>query len=74
MSSWHILSPELVIFVLILIAYMKIRQKQFLSIKVVKGLKTYVPPVEADFEMLEKTNKQARENTKGEVNKYDKKR
>jgi hypothetical protein len=53
---------------------MKIRQKQFLSIKVVKGLKTYVPPVEADFEMLEKTNKQARENTKGEVNKYDKKR
>lgn len=62
MSSWHILSPELLIFIVILIIYMKIRSKQFLSVKVVEGLKTYVPPVDADFEMLEKTNQPGREN------------
>jgi hypothetical protein len=43
-------------------------------LRLVKGLTTYVPPFDEDFEMLEKTNKGGRENSKGEVNKYDKKK
>ena len=72
--SWNILSFELVCFVSILYLYMKVRKGNILSLRPVKGLTTYVPPQDEDFEMLEKTNKSGRENAKGEVNKYDKKK
>lgn len=54
--SWNILSFELVVFIGILILYMNLRRKSFFSLKLVQGLTTYVPPIEEDFEMLEKTN------------------
>lgn len=72
--SWHILSAELGIFVAILVIYMRIRTTKFISLNLVRGMVTYVPPLEEDFAMLVKTNKTGRENAKGEVNKYDKKK
>ena len=72
--SWHILSVELGIFVAILVLYMRIRTTKFISLNLVRGMVTYVPPIEEDFEMLLKSNKTGRENAKGEVNKYDKKK
>lgn len=39
-----------------------------------KGLITYYPPTEDDFKVLEHSNKKGRENSKGEPNKYDKKK
>ncbi len=74
MASWSIFSFEAVFFVSILYLYMQIRKSKVPSIIPVQGLTTYVPPVDEDFDMLEKTNKNARENKKGEVNKYDKKK
>ena len=61
-------------FITILFLYMRLRKSNILSLKMVHGLTTYVPPMEEDFTMLEKTNKGGRENIKGEVNKYDKKK
>lgn len=72
--AWNILSFELVLFISVLYLYMKIRKTNILPLKFVRGLTTYVPPMDEDFEMLEKTNKGGRENSKGEVNKYDKKK
>lgn len=72
--AWNILTLELVIFVAILVLYMNLRKKAFVSLKLVQGVTTYVPPIAEDFEMLEKTNKGGRENAKGEKNKYDKKK
>lgn len=72
--AWNILSFELIVFVGVLVLYMNLRRKSFLSLKLVQGLTTYVPPIEEDFEMLEKTNQGGRENMKGEKNKYDKKK
>ena len=55
-------------------AAMQFRKSNILSLKPVRGMTVYVPPLDEDFEMLEKTNKSARGNKKGEVNKYDKKK
>ena len=72
--SWNIVSFELILFVSVLTLYMNFRKNNVLSLKLVRGLVTYVPPIDQDFEVLTKTNKQGRENKKGEVNKYDKKK
>ena len=72
--SWNIFNLELIVFITILFCYMKLRKGSIFSMKMVRGLTTYVPPMDEDFDMLEKTNKGGRENFKGEVNKYDKKK
>jgi len=36
--------------------YMKLRKGNILSLKLVRGLSTYVPPIDSDFETLEKSN------------------
>lgn len=72
--SWNVLSVELAIFLAILMVYMFFRRSKLLSLRFVKGLKTYLPPQDQDYDTLEKSNQQARENSKGEKNKYDKKR
>lgn len=72
--SWNIVSFELVLFISVLYFYMRMRKSSILSLKMVRGLIAYVPPMDEDFEMLEKTNKGGRENKRGEVNKYDKKK
>ena len=74
MALGNILSLELVFFICILYLYMKIRKTNVLSLRPVQGLTVYVPPQDEDFDVLEKTNQKPRENRKGEVNKYDKKR
>lgn len=73
-STWNLLSFELVLFISVLYLYMQFRKTRTLSLKPVEGLTVYVPPQDEDFEMLDKTNKGGRENKKGEVNKYDKKK
>lgn len=73
-STWNLLSFELVLFVSVLYLYMQFRKSRIISLKPVEGLTVYVPPQDEDFEMLDKTNKGGRENKKGEVNKYDKKK
>ena len=72
--SWNVISFELVLFVSVLYLYMQLRKTRILSLKPVQGLTVYVPPQDEDFEVLDKTNKGGRENKKGEVNKYDKKK
>jgi len=72
--SWNVITFELVLFVSVLYLYMQFRKSNILSLKPVRGMTVYVPPLDEDFEMLEKTNKGARENKKGEINKYDKKK
>jgi hypothetical protein len=74
MALGNILSLELVFFICTLYLYMKIRKTNLLSLRPVKGLTVYMPPLDEDYDVLEKTNKKPRENRKGEVNKYDKKR
>jgi len=54
--AWNILSFELVLFISVLTLYMKLRKGNIMSIKLVKGLVTYVPPLDSDFDVLEKTN------------------
>jgi len=72
--AFNFLSFELITFISVLYLYMQLRKSNILSLKLVRGLTVYVPPVDEDFDMLEKTNKGGRENKKGEVNKYDKKK
>ena len=72
--AWNILSLELVLFIGALYLYMQLRKSSILSLRPIRGLTVYVPPVDEDFEVLEKSNKGGRENKKGEVNKYDKKK
>jgi len=38
-----------------------------------KGLITYIPPTEKDFEVLEKSNAKPKTNMKGEPRKFDRK-
>ena len=73
-SAWNLLSFELVLFVSVLYLYMQIRKSNILSLRPIRGLTVYVPPMDEDFELLDKTNKGGRENKRGEVNKYDKKK
>ena len=54
--AWNILSFELILFVSVTLLYMKLRRTSMLSMKLVRGLVTYIPPIEDDFTVLEKTN------------------
>ena len=72
--AFSFLSFELITFVSILYLYMQFRKSSILSLRPAQGLTVYVPPKDEDFEMLDKSNKSGRENKKGEVNKYDKKK
>jgi hypothetical protein len=72
--AFSFLSFELITFISLLYLYMQVRKSSILSLRPAQGLTVYVPPKDEDFEMLEKSNKSGRENKKGEVNKYDKKK
>jgi hypothetical protein len=54
--AMQILSLELGIFVLTLFAVLRPRKNWMYSITCIQGLIAYVPPTDADFEMLEKSN------------------
>lgn len=66
------LSFELILFIGILCFLLKLRNSSALSLKLVNGLTIYLPPHDADFEILEKTDKKVRTNMKGEPKKFDK--
>jgi hypothetical protein len=74
MAALNFLSFELALFIAVLYLYMKIRKSNMLSIKPVEGLTVYMPPLDEDYEVLKNSNKGGRENKKGEVNKYNKKK
>ena len=52
----NILSPELLIFALILGGLMKLRQSSVMSMTIARGLLTYIPPTGEDFDVLDKSN------------------
>lgn len=56
MALFNILSLELILFIGILIAILTIRKKRVFSALLVKGLVTYIPPTDEDFQVLEKSD------------------
>ena len=70
--STNILSFELILFVGALFILLNIRKKKMFTVDVVNGLITYVPPLDEDFDMLEKTDQKVKTNMKGEAKKFDK--
>jgi hypothetical protein len=67
--AMQFLSLELGIFVLTLFVVLRPRKNWVFSVTCVEGLIAYVPPTDADFEMLEKTNQKVKTNMKGEPRK-----
>jgi hypothetical protein len=70
-DNMAVLSFELVLFIAIMFAYTRIRKSKIYPLELIRGLTIYLPPTQADFDVLESTNTQARESAKGKVNKYD---
>jgi len=66
-------SLELVLFIAIIFVYTRLRQERVFPINMIRGLTLYLPPTDADFEVLQSTNKPARETLQGKKNKYDEK-
>ena len=71
---FKILSFELIVFIGAVYSLMQIRKYTMMAVKIVEGLRTYVPPSDGDFEVLEKTNKKPKTNMKGEVKKNERSR
>ena len=72
--QFKILSLELCVFIGAVYTLLQVRKYTLIAVKIVEGLRTYVPPSDADFEVLEKTNKKPKTNMKGEVKKGERSR
>ena len=72
MMSTFLLSIELAVFVISLVTLFQLRKFGFTSLFWVEGLFTYVAPTEADFEVLQKSDKKVKTNMKGEPKKHQK--
>ena len=57
MAIFHVLSPELGLFILVLGGVICLRKFNFHSISVVEGMVIYVPPQQEDFDALEASSK-----------------
>lgn len=57
MAMFHILSPELGLFILVLGGFIILRKINFHSISVVEGMVIYVPPQKEDFDSFEESTK-----------------
>lgn len=68
---FNLISLELSFFIGVMLIYTKLRKSNIFSISLVRGLTVYLPPSQADFDVLVKSNKPNRESAKGKVNKYD---
>ena len=64
-----VLSIELILFIALLSIVMRYRKSSIFSISIVQGLILFVPPIDSDFEELEKTDKPVKTNMKGEPKK-----
>ena len=70
---FHFISLEMSLFLVVMLTYAKLRQKHIFPLNLVRGMTIYLPPTKEDFDVLIQTNKPARQNAKGKVNKYDSK-
>ena len=68
---FNLISVELACFLAVMLTYTKLRKSNVFSLSLVSGLTIYLPPSQADFEVLTTTMKPSRESKKGKVNKYD---
>ena len=71
MFTW--LSLELLLIVGIILVYTRVRKTTIFSLQMVKDLNIYMPPSQADFDVLIEsvTPVTQRENAKGKKNKFD---
>lgn len=69
-----LLTPELSLFLAVMIFYSKMRKTRVFPLHFVRDLTVYLVPTEADFEVLRKSSIQPRESMSGKKNKYDAKR
>ena len=65
MAIFHVLSPELGLFVVVLGGVICLRKFNFHSISVVEGMVIYVPPQKEDFDALEASSKVDKKKKKG---------
>ena len=56
MSILNIFTIELLVFIGILYALLKLKKVTQFTVKIVEGLSTFCPPNDKDFEFLEKTD------------------
>ena len=68
---FNLISVELACFLAVMLTYTKLRKSNVFSLSLVRGLTIYLPPSQADFQVLTTSMKPSRENKKGKVNKYD---
>ena len=74
MALFNLLTPELSLFIGIMIFYSKMRKTRIFPLHFVRDLTVYLVPTDADFEVLRKSSIQPRESMTGKINKYDAKR
>jgi len=72
MASWNVLSPELAGFLIVLMVYIQFRKRNLISLNIVEGLLTYVPPMDQDYDFLVKGQKGGRESMDGRQKKKPK--
>ena len=74
MAMFHILSPELGLFILVLGGVIGLRKfVNFHSISIVEGMLIYVPPQKEDFDAFEESNKTTKaKKKKGGKKEHDK--
>ena len=65
------LSVEMTLFVTVLLIYTRLRKKNVLPLMLTRGLIVYIPPTEADFEVLKKSSAEVRTTMKGKKNKWE---
>ena len=65
MAIFHVLSPELGLFVVVLGGVIFLRKFNLHSISVVEGMVIYVPPQKEDFDALEESSKVEKKKKKG---------
>ena len=56
MAMFSLLTPELCLFIAVMIFYSKLRKTRIFPLHFVKDLTVYLVPTDADFEVLRKTS------------------
>ena len=70
----QIFSTELILFIVITIVYFRINKSWPLSLTFVRGLVTYIPPVDEDFDLLQKSSEGPQTDRFDHANKFQKKK
>jgi hypothetical protein len=56
MAIFNFLTPELSLFIAVMIFYSKMRKTRIFPLKMVRDLTVYLVPTDADFEVLRKSS------------------